>query len=508
LAVTAAFAVVGAGAVAVTQGLSSGASDNLIDYSGFRYGSSGWAIAATDAIDIVRTSPGAFGSEYALELASRGEVDIHMEDGEDLPRAVAGEGYLGVVYVKSALPGVAGTLAIRELNSGTVVDIDRSPFTTRAAWTRVVVTHKALAGDNELLISLDIDDMPGGNPVVVDNLRMVVDTPAGSGVTDPPTGGGTDPSAGGGTDPSAGGGTDPSAGGGTDPSAGGGTTSPPSGGGTTSPPSGGGTSSPPGANPETLFGASVDQGARTWTEAVADSDALYGRLDVVRVFYQGMPSGWPGRAGAVDRPVVVSFKAMPQEVLTGALDDELRQWFATAPRGRDIWWSYWHEPEDNVAAGDFTAQQWREAYRRIAGLAQEAQNPMLHSTAILMCWTASPKSGRSVSDFFPGRDVVDTLGWDCYNLADDSYNGPAMMFDRIIQISRDYGVDFGIAELGSKIRGTDDGTLRAVWLRQVAEYLAQEGAQFVTYFDNLMPGGEFRLLDQPSQLAWRDAVAW
>ena len=110
---------------------------------------------------------------------------------------------------------------------------------------------------------------------------------------------------------------------------------------------------------DTLFGASVYENGRTWTDAVADSHATYGGMEVVRVFYPGLPSAWPGRAGQVGGPIVVSFKANPADVLSGKHDAYLSQWFASAPKNRDIWWTYWHEPEDDVEDGNFTAQQWR-----------------------------------------------------------------------------------------------------------------------------------------------------
>jgi hypothetical protein len=231
-------------------------------------------------------------------------------------------------------------------------------------------------------------------------------------------------------------------------------------------------------------------------------------MDVVRVFYPGLPSAWPGRAGEVGGPVVVSFKASPNEVNSGKDDAFFRAWFASAPRDRDVWWTLWHEPEDDVAAGRFSAVAWRTAFRRLAALADEAGNPRLHNTVILMCWTVDPRSGRSLADFFPGTDAVDTIGWDCYSHPSDprTYADPASMYGDAIRASRAAGVSWGIAETGSRLAEGDDGSKRAAWLRQVADYLTGQGASFVTYFDSVV-GGEFRLLDEPSQQAWRDAVA-
>lgn len=465
VAVAAAFVTVGGIAVAVNQGMSSGASSNLIDHSGFRYGADGWKIESTGSVNVQRTSPGALGSHYALRLGATSAIDVHLEDErQNLPKTKKGESYLGVVFLRTTGASVTGALGIRELNGSKVVGSGSQPFTVSgSSWKRVPLTYNAKAAGNDLLVSVDFSRVPAKSAVILDALRLMVEKPGSSNPNPSPSPTPTNP--------------------------------PPS-----DPPGGGRGDS------KTLFGASVYQAGRTWDAAVSASDSRYSKLDVVRVFYPGLPSAWPGRAGSVNRPVVVSFKGQPSQILSGQHDAQLLRWFKEAPRDRDIWWTYWHEPEDNVAQGDFTSKQFRDAYRRVAGLAKQASNPKLHNSVILMCWSANPNSGRSVPDFFPGRDIVETIGWDCYNKS-DSYLDPQTMFAKAISATRSLGVDFGIAELGSKLRGGDGGSGRAQWLRKVADHLSNQGAQFVTYFDSLVPGGEFRLLDSPSQQAWREVVA-
>ncbi|MEO8328611.1 MAG: hypothetical protein ABI586_01275, partial [Candidatus Nanopelagicales bacterium] len=226
------------------------------------------------------------------------------------------------------------------------------------------------------------------------------------------------------------------------------------------------------------------------------------------VFYPGLPSAWPGRAGQVNGPVVVSFKAQPSDVLSGKYDAFFADWFKKAPQTSDIWWAYWHEPEDDVEAGAFSSQQWRDAYRRIAGFADAARNPMLHNTVILMCWTMNPKSGRTFDNYFPGADVVETLGWDCYSHPSDptAYSKADDMYGRAVTKSKELGIPFGIAETGSRLaQGDESGAKRAAWLKYIARWAADRDASFMTYFDSVV-GGEFRLLDEPSRTAWRDVV--
>jgi len=252
----------------------------------------------------------------------------------------------------------------------------------------------------------------------------------------------------------------------------------------------------------------VQQGSRSWTAAVAESNQAYGGMEVVRVFYPGLPSKWPGRAGDVGGAVVVSFKASPVDILSGKHDATLSEWFRTAPRDRDIWWSYFHEPEDNVKSGDFTAQQWRDAFTRIAGLADAAGNPRLYNTVILMCWTLSPASGRNFADFMPGGGVVEAIGWDCYAHSSSPYSNPDDLYRKAYTKTRELGLQFGVAETGAKL-GADDGSgaKRGQWLRSVGRWMLDRDAAFACYWDAQgVTGADYRLADDPSKQAWREVT--
>jgi len=123
----------------------------------------------------------------------------------------------------------------------------------------------------------------------------------------------------------------------------------------------------------------------------------------VRYFNPGAPAAWPGNAGAVNRTVIVSFKLNPSDILSGAEDSRMKTWFANAPRDRDVYWSYYHEPEDQIADGDFSAADYRSAWRHLKSLANQAHNPRLYSTLILMQWTLNPQANRNWQDI--GMDV-------------------------------------------------------------------------------------------------------
>ncbi|MGW4151951.1 hypothetical protein ACWEDF_02175 [Micromonospora chersina] len=257
----------------------------------------------------------------------------------------------------------------------------------------------------------------------------------------------------------------------------------------------------------TLPGASIGvQNGETFGQALSRSDRTFGKLRMARVFFPGLPPAWNGsRADVVDRTVVVSFKASPQEINSGKYDSRLASWFASIPREHNVYWSYFHEPEDDVERGAFTTAAYRTAWKRVAGLANRANNPKLINTLILMCWTLDPKSGRSFDAFYPGGDVIETLGWDCYNWGAKwkRYASPQEIYGEMISKSKALGKPWGVAETGSDLVPGDAGTGRATWIRSMTGFLNGQRPEFVAYYNQVVSQGDFRLLDQPSIQAWK-----
>lgn len=270
------------------------------------------------------------------------------------------------------------------------------------------------------------------------------------------------------------------------------------------------------------FGALVQiRSGETFAQAIARQDAAYGTptpMPISRVFYSGAPQAWPGFAGMSGRPVVVSFRYKPLDVLAGRYDAALRTWFATAP-SYDVYWSYSHEPEDNIARGEFTASDYRAAWQRISDIAAQAAPDAtnLHSTLILMCYTMNPASGRNWLNYYVST-AQSMIAFDCYNHAGkrNAYGSPDNIFKPIVNWSAAHpSIPWGISEVGSvKATSDPDGSLRAAWLRSVGAWLVNKhaanpavNALFGIYFDVVGPKGtDYRLLDANSQAAWRDVV--
>jgi hypothetical protein len=251
-----------------------------------------------------------------------------------------------------------------------------------------------------------------------------------------------------------------------------------------------------------LLGSSVLSPAN-----LAQVTSQFGRMPIVRVYFPGLPGprAWAW-AGLNKSAVIVSFKALPATVLSGADDARLQQFFATAPRGHPIYYSYYHEPEDNIARGQFTAAAYRAAWKHIAALADAAGNPYLHATLILMNYDLVPASHRNWKDYLPGGGVISVLAWDAYPVGsatnkDPKLTPPARFMGPAIAASRSVGLPYGFAEFGLS---TAHGRPR--WLTSVGKYLLHSGALFASLFDGNSQYPTLQLTDRASIAVWRGYV--
>jgi FlgD Ig-like domain len=252
-----------------------------------------------------------------------------------------------------------------------------------------------------------------------------------------------------------------------------------------------------------LFGASASDAA-----AVAKATSQFGHMPIIRVYYNGLPDPhvWTTGAPGVNKSAaIISFQAPPSIVLSGADDAALRQFFDTAPTSHTTYYSYYHEPELDVRAHDFTLASYKAAWAHIVAIADAAHNPSLKSTLILMAWDLNPRSGINWKDYLPAGHVVSTLGWDAYPAGtvadhDPQLTPPADFMGPAIAASKGAGLPFGFAEFGL---ATSNG--RPAWLTEVGNYLATSGALFGTLFDSPRHLNTF-ITDSPSMASWRAVV--
>ncbi len=259
------------------------------------------------------------------------------------------------------------------------------------------------------------------------------------------------------------------------------------------------------AAPGTLFGASFQRlQGEEYPAALARAETALD-MEVVRVFYPGLPAPWPGKAP--DRDLVVSFKMDPAEVVDGTHDSRMREWFRDAPVGRRIHWVYWHEPENDTEAGLFDPEDFRRAFAHLSALADDEGPQDLEATVVLMSYSLDPGSGRDWRDWFPPADSVDVLAWDVYNRGhgESFYPDPADLFGPLQAASASVGKPYAVAELGSPVAPGDDGSERARWIDDAGCHLVATDARFAAWFDFVWNDGEddYRLTDTASRLAWR-----
>jgi hypothetical protein len=264
----------------------------------------------------------------------------------------------------------------------------------------------------------------------------------------------------------------------------------------------------------TRFGISLgsDGGGSMKQDLDAEERRFDTRIPVVRTWDDTLPTRTPWsekKKWYGKRWVVTSIRITPQRVLQGSYDSELRHYFGSAPRHTPIFWNYWHEPEDEIRAGRFTAGQYRQAWRHVARIAASFCRGNLYPTLVLMGWTANSAATPRWTEVDPGRRYVSVYAWDPYNgaLGDaTSYVAPRNIFGPAVRASRRAHRPFAIAETGTvRVPGDADGTGRAKWLAKVASYSRKHRAAFVTYYQSTR-NGDFELRDRPGIAAWRRAM--
>ena len=258
-----------------------------------------------------------------------------------------------------------------------------------------------------------------------------------------------------------------------------------------------------------LLGVSVANYA-----VLALDTAEFGHLPIVREYYPGLPSAnaWTTGLPATSKSaVIVSFKALPSAILSGADNAALSHFFDTAPRGHTIYYSYYHEAEDNIAAGQFSLAAYKQAWAHVVALATAAHNPYLRSTLILMAYDLKPASHRNWKNYLPGGGIISTLGWDAYPQGTGGgqhvpqLTAPATFMGPAIAASKSVGLPYGFAEFGLSIPNGRPG-----WLTQVGNYLMNSGAQFGTLFNaTIVTNGRTMDLagDNASVKVWRSFIA-
>lgn len=435
----------------------------------FSQGTTGW-VTNSSQHSLTATSTGRSGLGAQITPANAATV-VLGDKASTVSSTTAGTRYSVALYVRSSRAGVTAEARVVEQNSAGNNTTTATTKLNDTGWRKLTMDFTAKRGGSKLDLEIRFTDTQAGQKLYVDDVSFLEGTTGAGPVEEP------------------------------EPQP--------------NPPASGASCSRPAPPKGTQFGSSVSMTSTIWLEdALKDRDAKFGKIASVRIWDEPMPFAWSSaRLKALEgRTLVMSFRPKPADVLSGKHDAELRKWFQDAPSSSTIYWNYYHEPETPIDDQKiFSADQYRRAWQHIDKIADSVCRKNMYATLVLMAWTTTPASKKDWRNYYAGSDVIDVIAFDPYNGVHDPgrdyYATPASMMDTVVKVAKAAGKPWGIAEIGSrKIPSDPSGSKRAAWLTDVANYTRSNGAQFVTYFQSTNDG-EWRLLDKPSQDAWRAAVS-
>jgi hypothetical protein len=252
---------------------------------------------------------------------------------------------------------------------------------------------------------------------------------------------------------------------------------------------------PPPPPPPTVTAFGVSASSKTQHDKYA---ALLGNVGVWRYYHQaGEPLTYPTEyALGPGETFVLSGKVLPQNLTVA----QLVALFKACPTDRVTRYCVWHEPEDDIANGHFTVDQYKAAWA-VARQAQQQVGPHIKLMPILMGYTWTPGSKRKVADYLPDPANFDELGADVY--FGGSIGAPVSAiptgFDAVVATAQQLGKPWGIGEAGVGQRVTGQARLDALAL--YGQTAKAKGATVVCYF--LGSGSNEWRLSPAEAAAWK-----
>lgn len=250
---------------------------------------------------------------------------------------------------------------------------------------------------------------------------------------------------------------------------------------------------------ETLWGYNLTSPGKFESEA-----AKQGTPQVWRYFRTtSLPS--PENAWGLGIPVILSFKINPRG---GFPENDLREFLATKPDGLVAYMCHYHEPEDNIRAGQFTFAQYQEVTNSVTRVCREFDD--VYSTPILMEWTLREQSGRNIDDYLEGMEY-DVIGWDVYPPS-GSMSEIDDHLKRVHDESARRGKPWLIGEIGAAKHWKGDAYTeadRAAWMLRTAEHIKAlpNPPEAVAWFVYPTGGIPFPLDSQETQDAMRQILS-
>jgi hypothetical protein len=222
-----------------------------------------------------------------------------------------------------------------------------------------------------------------------------------------------------------------------------------------------------------------------------------------------------------------SFNLPPADVAAGRDDAKLKTFIASTPK--NIILTNYHEPEQEIAAGKFTAAQFRASIVRLATLVH-AQNKIDGGTrrvsVILMYDTVYGFKGRNPMNYWPGRNpatganYADLISFDTYALPHATgtpgipagftdglkWQSASQLLDPSIAFAAKIGSPWMISEFGY-LEDINNPGRRAQALTDFANYARLHGAVAVEYWDSYGTRADWQLrYSTQASAAWKAIV--
>lgn len=209
---------------------------------------------------------------------------------------------------------------------------------------------------------------------------------------------------------------------------------------------------------------------------------------ITRVYCAADPE-WPSYIPK-ESVVHISFKMNAKDVLSGSKDAVLNNFFSSLGSNVKIYWTYFHEPEDDIRDGAFTAKEYRDAFDYIIALQKKLGKPNLVPTLCLMSYSLDPVSKRNWKDYLPTR--VELISWDGY-YRDSMGDDVSKVFADVRAVMKEVGLPWAVAETGvnkMKKSGQVNEPVDIETRKQLLTALAKDISTtpplpvFVEYFDS------------------------
>ena len=259
-----------------------------------------------------------------------------------------------------------------------------------------------------------------------------------------------------------------------------------------------------------IWGSSAGANAgETKAEAYLRVKGAFGKHEIFRYYCAAAPE-WPAWLPK-ETTVHISFKYNANDILAGIYDTDLSSFFSGLGSTSKIYWTYFHEPEDDIRDGAFTAKEYRDAFDHIIDLQKKLNKPNLVPTLCLMSYSLTPESGRNWRDYLPNK--VELLSWDGYYR--DNMNGDVTkVFSKVRAIAKETGMPWAVAETGvnkMKNSGAINEPILLETRKTLLTALSRDIATtepypvFVEYFDSDPSHdaaySDWRISDDPSTIA-------